>query len=201
MDATIEHPAPRSGPPHRVRLIVLGAVDRGDDALAPLAVAELSPDVWPLVDVRLGTSLDVLDLSDVPLDGACIVVDAARGLEPGAIAFIPFQRFMGRSASRLPAPRSSHELPLRDLVRLVKVIRGTLPRGGFLVAGGSHFGLGELPSPEVARVVPRLTREIEETVGRLASRRRSSHRRASGPDAAAAPGQAPASTPTASVHA
>jgi hydrogenase maturation protease len=163
--------------PGRIRLIVLGSVDRGDDALGPLAVAELSPDVWSLVDVRLGSSLDVLDLADVPEGGACLVVDAARGLAPGAIAFIPFGRFLGRSAARLPSPRSSHELPLPDLVRLVRAVRGTVPRGGFLVAGGSHFGLGELPSREVAIAIPTLVTAIEEAIGRLASHRRTGTRR------------------------
>ena len=163
--------------PSRVRLIVLGSVDRGDDALGPLAVAELSPDVWPMVDVRLGSSLDVLDLADVPPGGSCVVIDAARGLEPGVIAFVPFQRFLGRAADRLPAPRSSHELPLPDLVRLVQVMRGSVPRGGFLVAGGLHFGLGELPSREVALAIPGLVAAIEDMVGRLASHRRAGARR------------------------
>ncbi len=167
-----DEPVALAPPPSRVRLIVLGSVDRGDDALGPLAVAELSPDVWPMVDVRLGSSLDVLDLADVPPGGSCVVIDAARGLEPGTIAFIPFQRFLGRAADRLPAPRSSHELPLPDLVRLVQVVRGSVPRGGFLVAGGLHFGLGELPSREVALAIPALVAAIEDTIGRLASHRR-----------------------------
>ena len=170
------HPAALAPPASRVRLIVLGSVDRGDDALGPLAVAELSPDVWPLVEVRLSSSLDVLDLADVPEGGACLVVDAARGLAPGTIAFIPFQRFLGRNAGRLPSPRSSHEVPLPDLVRLVKVLRGDLPRGGFLVAGGLHFGQGELPSREVALAIPGLVTAIEAAIGRLSRRRRTAPR-------------------------
>ena len=155
-----------------VRLIVLGSVDRGDDALGPLVVAQLPADLWPLVDVRIGGSLDVLDLADVPPNGACVVVDAARGLAPGVIAFVPFVRFLGRRAGHLPDPRSSHELPLGELIQLVHVVRGDLPRGGFLVAGGLNFGLGELPSQEIARAVPALVLALERLIGRLARPRR-----------------------------
>ena len=185
MSSIVEERVVLALPPSRVRLLVLGSVDRGDDALGPLAVAELSPDVWPMVDVRLGSSLDVLDLADVPPGGSCVVIDAARGLEPGVIAFIPFERFLGRAADRLPAPRSSHELPLPDLVRLVQVMRGSVPRGGFLVAGGLHFGLGELPSREVALAIPGLVAAIEDMIGRLASHRRAGarHRPIPGPAA------------------
>jgi hypothetical protein len=114
----------------------------------------------------------VLDLADVLPDGACVVVDAARGLAPGVIAFLPFARFLGRHAGHLPDPRSSHELPLGELVQLVRVVRGSLPRGGFLVAGGLNFGLGELPSQEIARAVPALVLALERLIGRLARPRR-----------------------------
>jgi hydrogenase maturation protease len=156
----------------RVRLIVLGAADRGDDALGPLAVAGLPPDIWSLVDVRICASLDLIDLIDVPDGGACLVVDAARGLAPGTLRFIPFDRFLRRRANDLPDPRSSHELPVPELVRLVNVIRKGLPRGGFLVAGGSRFGLGELPSREVAQAIPMMAAAIEAAVMGYTARRR-----------------------------
>ncbi len=38
-------------PVPRVRLILLGAVDRGDDAVGPLAVAKLPQELWPLVEI------------------------------------------------------------------------------------------------------------------------------------------------------
>jgi hydrogenase maturation protease len=148
----------------RVRLILLGAVDRGDDAVGPLAVAMLPKTLWPLVQIRVRRSLDIVDLADVPSDGACLVVDAARGLSPGTVRFIPFARFLRPRATPLPEPRSSHELPVPTLIRLTEVMRGRLPRGGFLVAGGSAFGLGELPSREVALAIPRLVEAIESAV-------------------------------------
>jgi hydrogenase maturation protease len=156
----------------RVRLIVLGAADRGDDALGPLAVAELPPHIWSLIDVRLCASLDLIDLVDVADGGACLIVDAARGMPPGSVRFIPFERFLRRRANDLPDPRSSHELPVPELVRLVNVIRKGLPRGGFLVAGGSRFGLGELPSREVALAIPMVAAAIEAAVVGYTTRRR-----------------------------
>jgi hydrogenase maturation protease len=155
----------------RVRLIVLGSVDHGDDVLGPLAVAQLPPSVWPLVDVRVRGTLDVVDLAEVEAGGACLVVDAARGLPAGEVRFIPFTTFLGRRRTALPEPRSSHELPAREVVRLAAVMRGRLPRGGFLVAGGSAFGLGELPSREVALAIPRLVEAITAMVHSLRSRR------------------------------
>ena len=155
----------------RVRLIVLGSVDRGDDGVGPFAVAELPEELWPLVDVRLRGTLDVVDISDVPPGGACLVIDAARGLPAGAIRFIPFTRFLGRGRAGLPEPRSSHELPVRDVIRLAALVRGRLPRGGFLVAGGSAFGLGELPSREVALAVPRLVDAIVSAIETFRTRR------------------------------
>jgi len=150
-----------------VRLLVLGAPDRGDDALALLAVASLPRDFWPSIDVRIRGSLDVVDLADVPVRQGCLVLDAARGLPPGAIRFIPFQAFLDDHHRAIPEPSSSHELPAREVVRLAAVVRGSLPRGGFLVAGGSSFGLGELPSREVALAIPMLVEEIQAVVERL----------------------------------
>lgn len=155
----------------RVRIIVLGSIDRGDDGVGPLAVAELPEALWPLVDVRLRGTLDVVDLADVPPGGACLVVDAARGLPAGAIRFIPFTKFLGRGRTGLPEPRSSHELPVGDVVRLAALVRGRLPRGGFLVAGGSSFGLGELPSREVALAVPTLVDAIATAIESFRTRR------------------------------
>jgi hydrogenase maturation protease len=163
---------------HRVRLIVLGSVDRGDDALGPMAVAELPPGVWPYVEVRPRPSLDIVDLVDVPDGDACLIVDAARGLPPGAVRFIPFERFLEPRTDDLPDPRSSHELPVPELIRLVAALRGAPPRGGILVAGGSSFGLGELPSREVALAIPSLVAAIEAAVSAFTSRRHRARRRA-----------------------
>jgi hypothetical protein len=51
-------------------------------------------------------------------------------------------------------------------------MRNGLPRGGFLVAGGSRFGLGELPSREVALAIPAVAAAIESAVVGYTARRR-----------------------------
>jgi len=153
----------------RTRVLVMGGKDRGDDALGPLVAERLeSTRGWAAVrahvDLRMAGALDVLDVADTPSGTSCIVVDAARGLEPGEVAFIPFERFLDLTSDSLPAPRSSHEQPVATVLGLARIVRGALPDGGFLVGGGAAFGLGQLPSRRALESVPqladRLVREV-----------------------------------------
>ncbi len=155
--------------PAPVRLIVLGAMDRGDDALGPMAIDELpsvpgGPAALALADLRLAGHLDVLDLVDTPAGTACLIVDAARGLAPGTVAFVPFESFLAPGDGDLPEPRSSHEMPVGTVLRLAQVMRTRLPDGGFIVAGATTFGLGEALSPTILAAVPRLAAAVADAV-------------------------------------
>ena len=156
-----------------VRLIVLGALDRGDDALGPLAIEALragsdGPAALALVDLRLAGHLDVLDLVDAPAGTACLIVDAARGLAPGTVAFLPFETFLAPGHGDLPEPRSSHEMPVGTVLQLAQVMRGTLPHGGFIVCGATSFGLGEPLSPAILAAVPELAAVVAQLVRQYA---------------------------------
>ena len=173
MNARVRRAGPvgERGTPPRARVLVLGGKDRGDDAVGPLVAERLeSSRGWAAVrahvDLRMAGALDVLDVADTPSGTSCIVVDAARGLEPGEIAFIPFERFLDEAAEGLPVPRSSHELPVATVLGLARIVRGELPDGGFLVGGGAGFGLGQPPSGRTLGSVPRLADRLMREVAR-----------------------------------
>jgi hydrogenase maturation protease len=148
-----------------VRLLALGALDRGDDAAGLVAADLLPPDVRARCEIRRAGCLDVLELVDLSAHRACVIADAARGLAPGAVAVIPFTELI-EGARRQPLPRSSHELPAPELLRVARAVRDTMPAGCFVVIGGAEFGLGSGLSPAVERALPAfvktLATEIEE---------------------------------------
>ena len=117
-----------NGRPRPVRVIALGSIDRGDDAAGLIAVDFLLPAVRDRCEVKRSSGLDVLDLVDLGPDRACLIVDAARGLRPGAVAVVPFDALLDPE-SGAPAPRSSHELPAAELLQLASAVRGEPPRG------------------------------------------------------------------------
>ena len=150
---------------HRpVRLIVLGARERGDDGAALIAVDLLSQGVRRRCEIRRSGGLDVLELVDLPRGHACVIADAARGLPAGSVATLPLERLLA-AGDPLPVPRSSHELPVADLLRLALVMRGDLPPGCFVVIGGHHFAEGEGLSATVEAGLPAFVEGIAAAIG------------------------------------
>jgi hydrogenase maturation protease len=131
-------------PAPSVRLLICGAADRGDDGAALTAIARLLPTLGPAtlerLEVRRCLQLDPLDLIDVAPDQSCLVIDTVLGIEPGSVIAIPLQDISsGHSAV---APRSSHALPIEQVLGIAAAIRGTLPAGTFVGIGGKWFGFG-----------------------------------------------------------
>lgn len=131
--------------PPSVRLLVCGNADRGDDGAALSAVATLLPSLPPAMlerlEVRRCGHLRVEDLTDVPANEVAVVVDAAVGIPPGHVITLPIDRILADPES--PAPRSSHELPIDQVLGLAQVLRpGGLPAGTFIGIGGRRFGYG-----------------------------------------------------------
>lgn len=67
-----------------------------------------------------------------------------------------------------PSPRSTHVLPVADVVALARVVRPGLPAGSFVGIGGERFGLGDGLSPAVEAALPAFVEAIEAAVDRLA---------------------------------
>ena len=132
-------------PPPIIRLVVCGNADRGDDGAALSAVATLLPslphDLLERLEVRRCGYLRVEDLLDVPSGEIAMVVDAAVGIAPGHVVVLPIGRIVGDPQS--PTPRSSHELPIEQVLGLAATLRpGGLPDGTFVGIGGRRFGYG-----------------------------------------------------------
>lgn len=176
---TADHRPPPRGA-RSVLVLACGETSRGDDRAALLAAelvrgwldglatppADLEPALAALagrLEVRDVGQLEPDDLLSASSDEAVVVVDAARGLPAGQVV----RRPLAGLGSGGPAPRSSHRLPLRDVLALVEMLRGSLPAGSFVGIGASVFGLGDPPSDAVLRGVPAFAATIVQEAARL----------------------------------
>jgi hydrogenase maturation protease len=156
-----------------VWLVVCGETERGDDAVGPIAVAGLPRALLCRCEIRRGAALDVQALLDVPPDAGCVVVDAAVGIEPGAVVVVPLDRLGRLSGSGFggASPRSSHELPVDQVLGLARVLRERLPDGSFVGVGAASAGFGAPLSPAVEAALPALRAAIAAEIERLTAER------------------------------
>ena len=117
------------------------------------------------VEVRLVGQLEPDDLVGLAPGTRVVVIDAVRGIEPGRIV----RRPLADLATGGPAPRSSHTLPLGDVLGIVTALEGSLPEGVFVGLGGTSFELGGQMSAAVRDAIPRYVAAIEREVDRLAA--------------------------------
>ncbi|HEX7950921.1 MAG TPA: hydrogenase maturation protease [Candidatus Limnocylindrales bacterium] len=160
-----------NAPIFAVRLLVCGNADRGDDGAALAAVAHLLPriedSIRHRIDVRRCAQLDATDLIDVPAHQVCVVVDTVVGVDPGAVVKIPLADLA--AAESAVAPRSSHVLPIGQVLGIAAAIRGQLPDGVFIGIGGKRFGFGSRRSRAITGGMRAFERTIEGEVRRVAS--------------------------------
>lgn len=157
--------APAMNAPRPVRLLVCGNAERGDDGAALAAVGGLlgglPPRLLAVIDVRRCEQLDFEDLLDLPDGVGCVIVDAAVGLLPGAVVTIPLEDLPERDAAAGPIPRSSHVLPIGQLVAVAAVMRGHPLEGSFVGIGGRSFGFGRGIGRPVRTALPAFRAAIE----------------------------------------
>ena len=155
--------------PPRVRLLVCGTADRGDDGAALVAAATLLPALTEaertLLDVRRCGQLDVDDLVGMPDGMAGLIIDAAIGVPPGTIITLSFDRLVAGDGA--VGPRSSHALPVSQVLGLAEAL-GHLPRGTFVGIGGRRFGFGQGLSRVVRAAMPAYRDAILAEIERLA---------------------------------
>ena len=151
--------------PRPVRLLVCGNADRGDDGAALAAVAGLlsglPPHLLAVLDVRRCEQLDLDDLLDLPETAACVITDAVVGLSPGEVVTIPLVELPERDAAAGPVPRSSHVLPIGQLVAIAEVMREHPLDGSFVGIGGRSFGFGRGIGRPVRAGIPAFRAAIE----------------------------------------
>lgn len=152
-----------------IRVLVCGSADRGDDGAALNAVAHvlprLEPDLRQRVEVRRCPQLDAADLIDVADGEACLVLDTVIGVEAGSIVEISLDELTRMEAA---APRSSHALPIVQVLGIAEAIRGQLPRGRLVGIGGKWFGYGQTRSRALRGGMAAFERTIEGAIRDLA---------------------------------
>jgi hydrogenase maturation protease len=156
----------------RVPIFVCGEPARGDDAAGFAAIDLLPADLRDRVEVVPVGQLDILFLMDLPADAPCVVVDAVAGLRPGEVWVRPLAALVGRSralqaAGRAPELRSSHELPLEQVLDLAATLRDAPPAGTFVGIGGACFDIGTPLTASVAAALPALVAAITAEVAAI----------------------------------
>ena len=158
-----------NAPAPAVRLLVCGNADRGDDGAALSAVAHVLPRLAPglrqQLEVRRCRQLDATDLIDVRAEEACVVIDTVVGVEPGEVVELTLEELAAQGSV---APRSSHALPIGQVLGIAHAVRGSLPRGTFIGIGGKWFGFGELRSRALRDGMPAFERTLEAVIEELA---------------------------------
>jgi hydrogenase maturation protease len=158
-------PAPRP----TLRVLVCGNGDRGDDGAALVAIAHVLPRLEPAtsqrVEVRRCPQLDPTDLIDVGEDEACLVIDTVVGLEAGRVLELPLEDLVRTTEV---APRSSHALPIQQVLGIAEAVRGNLPRGAFVGIGGRWFGFGTTRSKALRAGLPAFESAVHAAITRFA---------------------------------
>jgi hydrogenase maturation protease len=159
----------RTAASHPIRVIVLGEPHRGDDGVAFVAVREamagIAEALAARVEVRETGQLDPADLVELAPDGAAVVVDAVIGAMAGEIVVIPLEDVAAAGAVQA---RSTHVLPVDQLVGLAAALRGSTPPGVLVGIGGEHFQFGAGLSPAVAAAVPSFAAAVRAEIERIA---------------------------------
>lgn len=157
----------------RIPVFVCGEPARGDDAAGFAAVELLPAAALGRAEVIRAGQLDVQLLLDLPAERPCVVVDAVAGIRVGSLFVRPLADIVGAARERseagaTPALRSSHELPLDQVLALAALLRATPPVGTFVGIGGACFDFGTDLSPAVRAGLPGFAAAIAAEVERLA---------------------------------
>lgn len=162
-----------------VRVLVCGTPDRADDGVALHAIGRLLPSLREQghmdVDVRYCGQLDVDHLLDVPAGTPVLIVDAAAGVPAGQVVTLDLDELLADRS--VPAPRSSHALPIAQVLGIANVLGDAPVEGMFVGMGGAEFGLGDELSGEVEHALPVFVAAIGHGIERLGRRPAAAGRR------------------------
>jgi hydrogenase maturation protease len=159
-------------PAPSLRLLVCGNADRGDDGAPLCAVAHVLPQLdlatRQRLEVRRCAQLDATDLIDVAASEACLILDTVVGVEPGEVVDLTLDELSTRATI---APRSSHALPIGQVLGIAREVRGGLPDGRFVGIGGKWFGFGNVRSRALREGMPAYERAIASAIAELVAAR------------------------------
>lgn len=149
---------PAESRPRPVRLLVCGNIERGDDGAAATAVAELLPELSAglnaVLDVRSCEQVGIEDLLDMPTATGCVVVDTVAGIPIGSVTTIPLAELPVHAGVEGPSARSSHILPIGQLVAIAGILRDEPIEGLFVGLGGGSFGFERTLGGPIVAAMP-----------------------------------------------
>jgi hydrogenase maturation protease len=131
-----------------VRVLACGAIDRGDDGAALLAVRALPGPARRGTQIEEVGQLSAELLIGDPLGTRHLVVDCVAGLPAGEIVDLPLAELPELEA-RVGAT-STHALAPGAAVALAALLGAIRPEDRFLGIGGTCFEMGAGLSPAVA---------------------------------------------------
>ncbi len=130
----------------RVRILACGAIDRGDDGAALLAVRRLPAAVRRAARIEEVGQLSAEHLLE-PAGWRTVVVDCVRGIPAGSILELPLDELPALEVG-LPLT-STHAMSPGGAVQLATALGAIGPDDRFLGIGGESFVVGASPSPAV----------------------------------------------------
>jgi len=137
--------------PATVWLLACGNADRRDDGAALLATRGLPA-------TQCG-QLDIDHLLAAPAGVPIVICDAAAGVAPGVVVTKTFDELLANP--RGPAPHSSHDLPIDQVIGVARALSTQPIDGLFVGIGGADFGYGRGLSPAVEAALPEFRAVIE----------------------------------------
>jgi hydrogenase maturation protease len=156
-------------PPPMLRVLVCGSADRGDDGAALSAIAHVLPLLEPAtcqrIEIRRCAQLDPADLIDVGPHEACLVLDTVVGVDAGRVVECSLDALVRETAV---APRSSHALPIQQVLGIAEAVRGGLPPGRLVGIGGKWFGFGRTRSRALRDGMPAFEQAVRAAITSMA---------------------------------
>jgi hydrogenase maturation protease len=155
-----------------VLVLACGALDRSDDAAGLLAARALRARLAAAgragdAEIEEVGDLSVDDLTERPGGQRIVIVDAAVGPAPGEIVRVPFDALPASRAR----PRSSHELPIPEMLGLAALLAGRPPAGELVAIGMRSAAFGDGLTPAVEAAMPRFVDAIVAAVEEAGSGR------------------------------
>jgi hydrogenase maturation protease len=149
-----------------IRVLACGAIDRGDDGVALLAVRALPRSARRAAQIdEVGYLSPELLIGDAP-ETQRLVLDCVAGLRSGEIVDLPLADLPELEARMRTT--STHALAPGAAVALAALLGAVHPDDRFLGIGGERFGVGDDLSPAVRAqldaYVERMATRIEEAV-------------------------------------
>jgi Ni,Fe-hydrogenase maturation factor len=101
---------------------------------------------------------------DVAPAESCLIRDTVVGVPPGEVVALTLEELTLQATI---APRSSHALPIGQVLGIAREVRGALPHGRFVGIGGKWFGFGDVRSRALRDGMPAYEQAVTSAIEQL----------------------------------